>query len=526
MNGATLEILWSNVINIVNEQAKVLQRTAFSSIVRDAGDLACALFDVRGRMVAQSVTGTPGHINSLAICGGHLVNRFPPDTLVPGDVLITNDPWLGAGHFFDITILTPVFHGDHLLAFFGSTIHHTDVGGYGHGAGARDVYQEGLWIPPLKLYRGGAMDEVLAAMLWQNVRMPAQLFGDLSAQVSSARVAGEGLLALLERQGLPDLAELSDDIICRSEAAMRSAIRKIPGGVYPGVTEFDVPGGETIRLKVALTVDAELGDITIDFTGSSLAVAIGINVCMNYTHAYGTFAVTSCLAPDLPNNHGSLAPIHVVAPVGSIVNCEPPAPVNARHVVGMYVPMPILKALAKCAPDKVIAESSGASWAFHVYGSRPDGTPFIQFWGASGGMGARKTKDGLSATKYPTGVSVQPIEIIEAASPVLFIEKQLRRGSGGAGKSRGGDGQSLKFKVLGEHPWVFDAVLSRMTQAPEGLEGGGNGQPGSFLINGKPVPARDQVHKISMGPDDIVECHTPGGGGYGRQENRRGKADG
>lgn len=515
MDGAKLEVLWSNLISIVSEQAKVLQRTAFSSIVRDAGDLAVALFDLRGRMVAQAETGTPGHINSLAFCGAHLIDRFPLDTLSPGDVLVTNDPWLGAGHFFDITTLTPIYWRGKAVGFLGSTIHHTDIGGYGHGAGARDVYQEGLWIPPLKLYVKGEPEPILTAIIKQNVRMPAQVMGDLSAQVSSARVGGERLLSLLERHGLEDIETLSDEVIARSERAMRDTIRKLKSATTHGNSRFDVPGGSTIELNVALTVDAEAGDILIDFAGSSPQSDIGINVCMNYTHAYATFAIRSCLAPQIPNNTGSLAPIRVTAPKRCIVNCEAPAPVNARHVVGMYVPMPIMKALYHVAPDRVLAESSGASWAFHVYGKRMDGSPFIQFWGSSGGMGARATKDGLDATKFPTGVSVQPLEIIEANSPVVFVRKELRDGSGGKGTFRGGDGQIIQFRVRTTDPWVFDAVASRMNEFPEGLAGGGPGQPGLFHINGVPVPPTLQAHKIEMMPGDVVECHTPGGGGYG-----------
>lgn len=518
MDGAKLEVLWSNLISIVSEQAKVLQRTAFSSIVRDAGDLAVAIFDPAGRMVAQAETGTPGHINSLAICGDHLIRRFPAATLADGDVLITNDPWLGAGHFFDITTLTPIYRGENIVAYLGSTIHHTDMGGYGHGAGARDVYQEGLWIPPLKLYDKGVLEPVLSAMIQQNVRMPTQVMGDLAAQVSSARVAGERLMALMDRHSLDTLMPLSDEIVLRSDRAMREAIRQLPAGTYHGVSEFDVPGGATITLKAALTVDTAAGDILIDFAGSSPQCAAGINVCMNYTHAYATFAIRACLAPQLPNNHGSLAPIRVVAPKRSILNCEAPAPVNARHVVGMYVPMPIIKALHQAAPERVLAESSGASWTFHVYGKRLDGQNFIQFWGSSGGMGARAGKAGLDATKFPTGVSAQQIELVEAGSPVVFLRKELRRGSGGAGRHRGGDGQIIRFRVRTAEPWVFDAVTSRMNQDPEGLAGGGPGARGVFTVNGRELPSSALLHKMDMASDDVVEALTPGGGGYGAPE--------
>ena len=372
MDGVELEILWSNLIGIVTERAKALQRIAFSPVVREAGDLACALFDRRGRMVAQANTGTPGHINSLAIAGAHLVRIFA-NNLKPGDVVTTNDPWLSAGHFFDITVLTPIFDGDRILAYIGSTIHHTDIGGYGIGAGARDVHEEGLWIPPLKLYNAGEPCPVLHAMIKSNVRTPDAVFGDLAAQVSSGQAASERLIAMCQRYGLVDIEGLSDEIISRSEAATRAAISKLKAGTFHGESSFDVPGGQVITLKSAVTIDPDAGEILVDFTGSTPQTTSGINVVLNYTHAYSTFAIRSCLNPDLPNNTGSLAPIKVHAPEGSILNCQYPAPVNARHVVGMYVPMPILKALYHVIPDRVLAEGSGAVWTMQIQGKRDDG---------------------------------------------------------------------------------------------------------------------------------------------------------
>jgi len=513
VNGIELEILWSNLVSIVSEQAKALQRIAFSPIVREAGDLASALFDARGRMVAQANTGTPGHINSLAAAGGHLHRAFEGQ-LVEGDVIITNDPWLSAGHFFDITLLSPIFNEGRLIGYIGSTIHHTDIGGYGIGAGARDVHEEGLWIPPLKFHEAGVPNQTLHHMIRSNVRTPDHVFGDLAAQVSSGQAGGRQLLAMCRRYGLEDIETLSDEIIGRSESATRDAIRKLPAGTYHGEARFDVPGGEIITLKTALTVDAVAGEIRIDFTGSSGASAAGINVVMNYTHAYSTFAIRSCLNPELPNNHGSLAPIIVSAPKGSIVNCEYPVPVNARHVVGMYVPMPILKALHQILPDRVLAEGAGAVWTIQVQGRQADGRAFTSsMFNYSGGMGARKTKPGLSATCYPTGVGAVPIEILEAAMPIVFDCKELRPGSGGAGLQPGGDGQIIAFHMNTSKPWLLNAVPSRLQQGPDGLDGGDPGAAGEFRINDIPVA---EARKITMQAGDRVVLKTPGGGGYGK----------
>jgi N-methylhydantoinase B/oxoprolinase/acetone carboxylase alpha subunit len=513
LDGIELEILWSNLIGIVSEQAKALQRIAFSPIVREAGDLASALFDARGRMVAQANTGTPGHINSLAAAGAHLHQIFAGD-LVAGDVVITNDPWLSAGHFFDITLLTPVFSGERLIAYIGSTIHHTDIGGYGIGAGARDVHEEGLWIPPLKYHEAGKPNTTLHTIIRRNVRTPDHVFGDLAAQVSAGEAGGDRLLAMCERYGLPDIETLSDEIIRRSEEATREAIRKLRPGTYHGESRFDVPGGEIITLKTAVTIDTEAGDVLIDFAGSSGVSASGINVVMNYTHAYSTFAIRSCLNPDLPNNHGSLAPIRVTAPKGSIVNCDYPAPVNARHVVGMYVPMPILKALHQVMPERVLAEGAGAVWTMQVQGRRDDGSAFTSsMFNYSGGMGARREKPGPSATCYPTGVAAVPVEILEAAMPIVFDRKELREGSGGAGRTRGGDGQIIQFHLRTASPWMLNAVPSRLDAGPEGLEGGEAGAAGHFRVNGRDV---SEARKLTLQPGDVVVLETPGGGGYGR----------
>ena len=513
MDGIDLEIRWGNLISIVSEQAKALQRIAFSPIVREAGDLATALFDAEARMVAQAITGTPGHINSLGAAAKNIVGVIPPSQIHPGDVLITNDPWLSAGHFFDITVLTPVFRKGRLIAYCGSTIHHTDIGGYGVGAGARDIHEEGLWIPVLKLYERGEPNETLHRMIGRNVRTPDAIFGDLSAQVSSGRMGGERLNAMCDRNGMDDIDRLSQEILARSEKATRDAIRRLPSGSCRGETRFDVPGGDVIRLCAEVTIDAKLGEITIDFAGSSGPSRHGINVVSAYTHAYSSFAVRSMLDPDLPNNAGSLAPIRLQLPGNCIVNAEYPVPVNARHVVGMYVPFPILNALARLMPDRVLAEGSGAVWTMQIQGRDQAGRPFISsMFNYSGGMGARATKDGLAATCYPTGVSAVPIEVLEASIPIEFTCKELVLGTGGDGRQKGGDGQRIGFRMRTGREWLLNAIPSRLHSPAQGLLGGGPGAVGQFLINGKP---NLEAHKRAMEAADEILMQTPGGGGFG-----------
>ncbi len=514
MDGVELQILWSNLIGIVSEQARALQRIAFSPIVREAGDLANGLFDERARMVAQAVTGTPGHINSLAAAAQNLLDHTDLDKLKPGDVLITNDPWMSAGHFFDITVLSPIFRKDRIIGYAGSTIHHSDIGGYGIGSGARDLHEEGLWIPVMKLYEEGKPNETLFSIIRRNVRTPDALMGDLGAQVSSGMIASERLNALCDRYNLDDISALSQEIISRSEESTRNAIRQLPGGTYTGESSFDVPGGETIKLKTAVTVDAEAGDIVIDFEGSSGPSGMGINVVPAYTHAYATFAVRSTLNPELPNNAGSLTPIKIRLPDECIVNARYPSPLNARHVVGMYVPFPILKALAQIVPDKVVAEGSGAVWTIQIQGKDNAGRRFTSsMFNYSGGMGARAGKPGLSAICYPTGVAAVAVEVLEAAYPIEFLCKELEHGTGGTGKQKGGDGQRIGYRMRTSSKWLLNTIPSRLHEPPEGLHGGGDGSAGRFEINGEPVT---DTRKREMQPDDEVFMVTPGGGGFGQ----------
>lgn len=515
-----LEVLWGSLVSTVNEQARALQRSAFSPIVREAGDLANALFDRKARMVAQAVTGTPGHINSLAVAAGAILDEYPIDTIEKGDVLITNDPYKTAGQLLDVTVLVPAWRNDRIIGFFGSTIHHTDVGGYGIGAGARDVFEEGIWIPILKLMKKGERNHDVWKMILSNVREPEHMAGDLHAQMASGEIGASRLNQLLDVHGFDDIEELAEEIIGRSEEATRRAIRALPGGTFHAESILDLQDGSEIDIKLALTVDPVKGEIVADYTGSSGASASGINVVKNYTHAYTTFTIRSVLNPDVPNNYGSLLPIRVEAEEGSIVNAVSPAPCTARHVVGMFLPMPILAALSEFLPEAVIAEGAGAVWTCQVNGTRSDGKPFItSMFNYAGGVGARATKPGLSATAYPTGVSAVPIEVVESMAPMRFIQKALRPDSGGEGASKGGLGQTVEFTIENGQRWTLNAVASRMTHAPLGLFGGSQGAPGSFLVNDEPVRTQK---RIDLESGDVVRMELPGGGGYGEASKSKG----
>jgi N-methylhydantoinase B len=512
VDGIQLELLWSNLRSVVTEQAKAMQRIAFSPVVRESGDLAYGLFDAQARMVAQADTGTPGHINCLAHTGGFLASRFA-GTIKPGDVMVCNDPWEGAGHGFDITIFAPIFRRDRLIGFIGSTNHHVDIGGRGAGIGALDVHEEGIWIPPLKLFEEGRRNETLFEMVRANSRTPDVIVGDLSAQVATALSGGAAVNEICDRYGLDHIDELSEQIIARSEHAMRESIRKCPSGTWTEEVHFDIPNGDVVTLRTAVKIDNDAGDVIVDFAGSSPQSLKGVNVVLNYAHAYTTCAVRSILNPEVPNNKGSMAPIKIKAPLKSIVNCQYPAPVAGRHIVGMYVPMPIMKAFYRIVPEKVVAPGVGSSYAIKVTGTTQEGRRFFStVSGLTGGMGARATKPGLDAVYYPAGVGSIPLEIIEAEAPIVFLRREIRRGSGGEGRCAGGNGQIVEFRVRTNSPWTLDASPSSRKLPPEGLGGGSPGQPGSFKINGE----ERLVHgKSLMSPDDIVFLETAGAGGYG-----------
>ena len=515
-----LEILWQSLISTVNEQARALQRSAFSPIVREAGDLANAVFDQRGRMVAQAVTGTPGHINSLAIGASKMLEEITPEQLNPGDVLITNDPYTTAGQLLDVTVLVPVWKEQKgkekqaPIAYFGSTIHHTDVGGYGIGAGGRDCFEEGLWIPICKLMKEGQRNEDVWKFILSNVRQPDHMAGDLHAQMASGEVGSQRLLTLCENHGLENIEDLSDEIVQRSEEATRSSIKELKAGSYSSSALLDLADGSKIDIVCSMEVDPKKGEILVDYEGTSEASPWGINVVENYTHAYTTFTVRSVLNPDIPNNFGSLKPIKMRAPKGSIVNAVLPQPGTARHVVGMFLPNALLKALAQVKPESSMAEGSGAVWTMQVNGTHEDGSPFITaMFTYAGGVGARESKSGLSACSYPTGVAAVPIEVVEASAPIYFHRKELREGSGGGGAQTGGLGQTIEFSVDTDNYWELNAVTSRLSDPPKGIFGGESGASGSFQVNGESVKTQN---RIKLEAEDVVRLDLPGGGGYGK----------
>lgn len=510
-----LEILWNRLLALAEEQAQVLMRTAFSTIVREAGDLSAAVFDRRGRMVAQARTGTPGHVNTMARGMRFFLEEFPLESIEPGDALLSNDPYKLAGHLNDMCLVTPAFHRGRCVGFFASCCHMVDIGGVGLTADARNVFEEGLQVPFCKLLVRGQKNRDVFRFIEANVRTPKEVVGDLYAQVAAGEVGSRRLAQLLDEFELADIEALSDEIVTRSQAAVLSAVRAFPEGRFAFGCEND--GFEKpLHIQVAVFRDGDR--LVVDFEGTDAAVDRGINVPLAYTMAYSCYAVKCVVAPDVPNNEGSFLPIEVRAPRGSLLNPVHPSPTAARHIVGHFLPTVVFGALEQALPEKVPADSAAGLWVTQASGVRQDGQPFSFAFFSCGGMGARRTQDGLSATSFPSGIQNVATEVIESASPVVMRQRELRADSGGAGRHRGGLGQVIRFEVRSKGPWTLSGMYDRIRFAPRGTQGGGDGAAGAVLdAGGRALPSKGRVVLPS---DAQVLLELPGGGGFGDPRER------
>lgn len=503
----TLEVIWNRFMSVANEQQDTLIRTAFSTIVRESQDLACGLFDTRGRMIAQSLSGTPGHINAMATSMKHFLAAFPPESLAPGDVLITNDPWQTAGQINDITITTPIFRRSRLVALFANTCHSADIGGRILSAEAREVFEEGLRIPIMKLFERGEPNKILMQIVRSNVRQPDEVIGDFYAQTACNETGGRALLEMMDEFGLESIDAVAEEIIRRSESAVRAEIRKLPSGEWTNETWSD-GFEEPIVVRCAVKIAGD--EIFIDFSGSSPQSTRGINVVLNYTHAYASFAIKAAICPDVPHNEGSFRPVHVSAPPGSILNALDPAPVASRQVIGHFIPSAIFAALSGAMPGRLMAPGADPIWLSVWRGQNP---PFTLTVFQVGGTGARPSKDGLNAVGFPSGVAGVPAEVIESLSPVVMKRRQLRQDSGGPGTWRGGLGQLTEFTRRGEGRWSVSSIADRTVYAAPGLLGGQSGATGEVTLgNGTRLNAK-ALKDLKDG--EIVHVNLPGGGGYG-----------
>lgn len=513
------QILWNRLLAIVEEQAQTLIRTAFSTTVREAGDLSAGVFDTQGRMLAQAVTGTPGHVNAMAASVGRFLAKYPWDMLEPGDVLLTNDPWDGTGHLNDFTVVTPVFRDGSPVALFAATTHIADVGGLGFGPNGRNLHEEGLQVPILKLFRAGQLNADLMEMIKTNVRDPVAAEGDLYSLATCNEAGAKRLIETMAEFALDSLDPVAAMIFQTSRAAMLSEIAKLPSGRYKNAMRID-GYDRPVDLVCALTISAE--GIEIDWSGTSGASHRGINVPLTYTSAYSSFGVRCIIGNQVPNNWASLDVVKTHAPAGCLLNAQRPAAVSARHAIGQMLPDVVLGALAEPLEGQVPAEGAACLWnpvlsggpgAVGEYDGDP-GPAFVINPFYTGGTGGRPGKSGLDCTAFPSGVRNTPVEINETSAPVIVWRKEFREGSGGAGQFQGGMGQIMEFGHVEEKPFTVSRMFDRIGHAPRGRHGGEAGMAGKAYLTDGTVLTGMGRDVVRAGQRFIME--TPGGGGWGR----------
>ena len=510
-----LELLWRRLISLVDEAAAALVRTSFSTLVRESYDFSCIVTDAAGQSLVQATESIPSFIGTLPETVKHFLKFFPPETLNPGDVLITNDIWLGTGHLPDITVAKPIFRHGKLVAFSASTAHAPDIGGKIRSPEPREVFEEGLQIPPLKLMRAGEADETLVAILRKNVRTPEQTMGDLWAQVVALDLMEERLHILMEQAGFDDLAALAAEIHARCEVAMRSAIAALPDGTYSSELQTDGLMDKPVTLKLSLTIEGDR--IIADYTGTDAQVDRAINCALCYTYAMTLYGIKVCTSPNLPNNEGAWRSISIIAPEGCIVNPVFPASGGSRMLIGHYLPMLVFGCLGQIVPERVMAACGSPMWGMNQSGVNAQGKPYANMFFYNGGMGANMRGDGISCLSWPSNVSSTAIEITEHIAPLRVHYKRLRPDSGGPGRHRGGLGQEIALESRSETPIAVSFLAERTIFPAFGIEGGKAGAPGVLRINGDKVDPKKQ-YVLSRG--DTVILATPGGGGHGDPEQR------
>lgn len=516
LDAVHLEVRWSRLTAITDEAATTLLRAAFSTIIRESNDYTVVLMNPEGRTVAESRAGIPAFAALIGTLTGRLLKTFPARTWHEGDMVITNDPWIATGHLPDIAMISPVFHRGRLVGFAGSAAHVPDIGGT-PTLGATDLMAEGLFVPPIHLYRDGVRNEGVAALLRANVRLPAQVWGDLEAQMAAHEVCRRRAVELLEDIDEPDFNEFSHIVHTMSDRRTRAAIAAIPDGVYRSSVNADGVEGQPTHIECAVTVSGE--HIEIDYAGSSPQVRHATNCTLTYTTAYSVYPLKLLLDPGTRTNYGSYRPITVKAPEGSILNPVFPAPVLARHLTGHLLSCAVYQALAGVLPDRVPADSGGAP-ALRVQFAGQDraGGQFAAILFASAGMGACARHDGLSTTAFPTNSGSGSIEVLEATAPLLFRRKEFRTDSGGAGTHRGGLGQDIEVVNPGKAPLRVALLGDRSGHPALGIAGGLPGSPAHAEYDDGTTPSLKSLSTLK--PGSAITISFAGGGGYGPPSGR------
>ncbi|MGA0426179.1 MAG: hydantoinase B/oxoprolinase family protein [Alphaproteobacteria bacterium] len=517
-----MQIQWNRLLSVVEEQAQTLIRTAFSTSAREAGDISAGVYDPSGRMLAQAVTGTPGHVNAMAASVRHFIEKFPLETMSEGDVFLTNDPWLGTGHLNDFTVVTPTWRDGEIVALFACTTHVADIGGRGFGADGRQCYEEGINIPIMRLAEGGRMNRTVLDIIAANNRNPIEVEGDLYSLVACNDVGSRRLVAMMDEFEMASIEPLAEHIITSSRKGMADEIAKLPKGVYKNSMRID---GYEKHIDIVATMTITDDTIEVDFSGTSPVSGYGINVPMTYTEAYASFGVRCVVGNRVPNNAGSLEAVKITAPSGCILNAPHPAAVTARHVTGQMLPDVVLGCLHQIAPERSPAEGTSCLWnpvlmGGHgvVDGEYGQARPFAINVFHTGGAGARPEKDGLDATAFPSGVRNTPVEVNETIAPLVFWKKEYRPDSGGAGRYRGGVGQIMEIEHAQGAPFAISSMFDRVIHPPRGRDGGGSGAVGTIGLQSGQVLNGKGRQTVPSGERLVLQM--PGGGGLGEATAR------
>jgi N-methylhydantoinase B len=519
------QIMWNRLIAVVEEQARIMIRTAFSTTVREAGDLSAGIFDLQGRMMAQAVTGTPGHVNSMAESVGHFLKKFPVETMEPGDHYITNDPWLGTGHLHDLTVVSPAFHKGRIVGLFANTAHVIDIGGLGMGPEGRSVFEEGMYIPIVRCFHKGEPNETFFDFMRAGSRLPVELEGDIYSLCACNDAGARRLVEMMDEFAITSLDSLAETIFDHSRRATLAEIAKLPRGEFSGEIWSD-GYEEPVRLSARMHIREE--EIEVDFQGTSGLSSRGINVPPAYCRAYASFGIKCVVAPEIPNNWASLLSFRMTIPEGCILNAPRPYPVSVRHVIGHLLPDLMMGCLHQAVPDRVTAEGASSLWnpplrggssvSGQARGNKPVIGDFEVITFNSGGTGARPNQDGLNATAFPSGVRTMPVEATENVAPIVIWRKELKPDSGGPGRTRGGTGQIMEIATKGDLEFSVNASFDRIAHAPKGREGGGDGANGVVRFrSGKAL--RTKGYQVIPDGERLV-LELPGGAGLGLPATR------
>ena len=511
INPIDLEIYWNRLIGVVDEAGAAMKRTSFSTVVRESNDYTCVMLDTEGALLAQSSRSVPGFIGTTPHSLQHFLKVYPKETLVDGDVILSNNPWIGSGHLNDLTMAAPIFHQGQLIAFVVTVAHLSDIGGRQWSASSSELFEEGLHIPVLKLYEAGVRNDVIIKIFEANVRLPGQVVGDIEAQVVAINTVKRRLLEFMTEYNLGEIGSIADAIYNVTENAVLNQLNTIPEGTYSAEVEGD-GWEESIRIRATITVKD--GRIHIDYSGSSPQVRYGVNESFNHTHAYTVYPFKCMLAPGLPNNDGFIRLFDVVAPKGTIVNANFPAAVGARQLIGHMLQGVVFEAMASALPDKVQADSGTPLTVLVLKGlDMESGEAFQQITFLNGGIGATRGRHGEPCSSFPANISNTPVEILENLAPVRYRQKRIHESSGGDGEFRGGDGQVIQLESCWHKPMTVALLTERTRKAPRGVLGGLDGACGFVRKNGQPVTETKGV--VELKPGDVLEVALPGGGGLG-----------